>query len=154
MLNVNHFGFQPGDSCECQLLSIVHNIYAGFDQNHPLEVCSCFLDISKAFDKVWHEGLIYKMETMSFTGSSILSLLQSFLKLVSTIFYQIFIFSSNDRPSKTMKNDFFSSKNLFSFSRYLHFFIFSLLFHIFQIQKGKWKWNNLCYKLACINLQI
>ena len=26
------------------------------------------------------------------------------LKLVSAIFYQIFIFSSNDRPSKTMKN--------------------------------------------------
>ena len=26
-------------------------------------------------------------------------------------------------------------------------------FHIFQIQKGKWKWNNLrCHKLACINL--
>ena len=29
------------------------------------------------------------------------------LKLVSTIFYQIFIFSPNDRPSKTMKNDFY-----------------------------------------------
>ena len=29
------------------------------------------------------------------------------LKLVSAIFCQIFIFSSNDRPSKTMKNDFY-----------------------------------------------
>ena len=29
------------------------------------------------------------------------------LKLVSAIFYQIFIFSSNDRPSKTMKNVFY-----------------------------------------------
>ena len=69
LLNVNQSGFQPGDSCEYQLLSIVHNIYAGFDQNPPLEVHSCFLDISKAFDKVWHEGLIYKVETICFTGS-------------------------------------------------------------------------------------
>ena len=36
------------------------------------------------------------------------------LKLVSAIFYQIFIFSSNDRPSKTMKNVFhFIEKNSF-----------------------------------------
>ena len=47
-------------------------------QNPPLEVQLCFLDISKVFDKVLHEGLIYKMETMGFTGS-ILRLLQSFL---------------------------------------------------------------------------
>ena len=59
-------------------MSLVHNIYAGFDENSPLEVGSCFLDISKAFDKVWYEGLIYKMETISFTGS-FLRLLQSFL---------------------------------------------------------------------------
>ena len=30
-----------------------------------------------------------------------------FLKLVSAIFYQIFIFSQNDRPLKTMKNVFY-----------------------------------------------
>ena len=78
MSHVNQSGFQPGDSCEYQLLSIVHNIYAGFDQNPPLEVRSCFLDISKAFDKVWLEGLIYKMETMGFTDS-ILRLFQKFL---------------------------------------------------------------------------
>ena len=29
------------------------------------------------------------------------------LKLVSTVFYQVFIFSSNDWPSKTMKNVFY-----------------------------------------------
>ena len=62
-LNVNQSGFQPGGSCEYQGLSIVHNVYAGFDQNPPLEVRSCFLDLSKAFDKVWHKWLICKMET-------------------------------------------------------------------------------------------
>ena len=65
----------------------------------------------------------------------------SVLKLVSAIFYQIFIFSSNDRPSKTMKNVHVKS----SFrSRDIQIFLtFSLPFHTFQIQKGKWKWNNL-----------
>ena len=52
MLNVNQSGFQPSDSCEYQVLSIIHNVYAGFDQKAPLEVRSCFLDISKAFAKV------------------------------------------------------------------------------------------------------
>ena len=35
------------------------------------------------------------------------------------------------------------------------FVIFSLPFHTFQTQKGKWKWNNLWrHKLVCINLQM
>ena len=33
-----------------------------------LEVRSVFLDISKAFDKVWHEGRLYKLKTMSISG--------------------------------------------------------------------------------------
>ena len=77
-LSVNQSGFQQTDSYEHQLLSTVHSIHAGFAQKPPLEVCSCYLDISKAFDKVWHEGLIYKMETFCIIGN-ILMLLQSFL---------------------------------------------------------------------------
>ena len=44
-------GFKPGDSCINQLLSITHEIYKSFDDG--LEVRGVFLDISKAFDKVW-----------------------------------------------------------------------------------------------------
>ena len=65
------------------------------------------------------------------------------LKLASAIFYQIFIFPPNDSPSKTIKNDFISSKKLFSFLRYSNFCNFSLPFHTLLIQKDKWKWNNL-----------
>ena len=46
-------GFQTGDFSMNQLLSIT---YQSFDNG--LEVTSVFLDISTAFDKVWHEGLI------------------------------------------------------------------------------------------------
>ena len=35
LLNENQSGFRPSDSCEYQLLSIVHDIYASFDCNPP-----------------------------------------------------------------------------------------------------------------------
>ena len=41
------------------LLSITHGIYKSFDEGH--EVRGVFLDISKAFDKVWHDGIIFKL---------------------------------------------------------------------------------------------
>ena len=51
-------GFRPSKSYECQLLSIVHDIYKSFNCNPRLEVRGIFLDISKDFDRVWHDGLI------------------------------------------------------------------------------------------------
>ena len=39
---------------------------------------STFLDISKAFDKVWHEDLLFKLETIGVSGS-LPKLFQSFL---------------------------------------------------------------------------
>ena len=62
LLYPNQSGFRPFDSCGNQLLSIVHDIYANFDQHPTLEVRANFLDISKAFDKVWHEGLLFELE--------------------------------------------------------------------------------------------
>ena len=78
LLPPNQSGFQPNDSCENQLLSIVHSIYAYFDQSPSLEVRANFLDISKAFDKVWYEGLLYKLETVEISGN-LQKLFQSFL---------------------------------------------------------------------------
>ena len=78
LLNENQSGFRPSDSCEYQLLSIVHDIYASFDCNPPHDVRGVFLDISKAFDRVWHEGLIYKIKSIGVTGLP-LELIQSFL---------------------------------------------------------------------------
>ena len=73
------------------------------------------------------------------------------LKIVSTIFYQFFIFSPNDDPLKTTKNVFyFIWKALFVLKVFNFLWVFP-----FQIQKDEWKWNNLwCHELTCINLQM
>ena len=68
LLNHNQSGFRPSDSCVNQLLSITHEIFQAFDCNPTLEVRSVFLDISKAFDKVWHEGLLYILKSMGISG--------------------------------------------------------------------------------------
>ena len=53
-------GFRPGDSTINQLLSITHDIYNAFEHHHDTR--AAFLDISKAFDKVWHEGDLLKLK--------------------------------------------------------------------------------------------
>ena len=65
------------------------------------------------------------------------------LRNIVRYFFEIFIFSPNDSPSKI--RIFFLSHQKSSFrSRDIQIFvIFSLPFHNFQIQKDKWKWNNL-----------
>ena len=61
-------GFLPGDSCNSQLLSIVHDINSSFDCDPTQDVRGIFLDISKTFDKLWHEGLLFKLKTYGVKG--------------------------------------------------------------------------------------
>ena len=58
------------------------------------------------------------------------------LKLASAIFYQIFIFSPNDSPSKTMKSVFISSEKLFS-SHDIQIFVFYPSLAHFADTKGQ-----------------
>ena len=71
-------GFLPGDSCIAQLLSIIHEIQTNFDTNPPADVRGVLLDISKAFGKVWHKGLIFKLNSYGVEGD-LLSLLECYL---------------------------------------------------------------------------
>ena len=72
-------GFMPGDSCVAQLLSITHEIYNSFDYNPSVDIRGVFLHISKAFDKVWHDGLIFKLQTYGI-DDKLLKLIKSYLK--------------------------------------------------------------------------
>ena len=78
LLNPSQSGFRPGDSTVNQLLAITHRIYCGFESMPSLEMRSIFLDLSKAFDRVWQDGLIYKLQSNGISGD-LLSLMRSFL---------------------------------------------------------------------------
>ena len=91
LIAANQSGFKPGDSCINQLIAITHEIYQSFDAGY--EVRSVFLDISKAFDKVWHEGLIFKLKKKGISGN-LLNLIKDFLK---------------NRKQRVVLNDQFSS---------------------------------------------
>ena len=66
LISPNQSGFKPGDSCINRLLSITHEIYKSF--NDGLEVRGILLDISKAFNKVWHQGLLHKLKQNGISG--------------------------------------------------------------------------------------
>lgn len=73
----HQFGFKPKHSTTHQLLRITELIYKNFEQKkHTLAV---FLDITQAFDRVWHEGLIYKLQE-SGLPQYLINIIKSFLK--------------------------------------------------------------------------
>ena len=92
LISASQSGFKPGDSCINQLLSITHEIYSSFDEG--LEVRSIFLDIAKAFDKVWHDGMIFKL-THNGISRNLLNLLRDFL---------------NERKQRVILNEQFSTR--------------------------------------------
>ena len=61
-------GFLPGDLCISQLLCIVHEINLSFDCDPTIDVSGIFLYISKAFDKIWHEGILFKLKPIGVNG--------------------------------------------------------------------------------------
>ena len=67
LISLNQSVFKPRDSSFNQLLSITHEIFQSFDEG--FEVRSIFLDISKAFDKALHKGLIFKLSQNNISGN-------------------------------------------------------------------------------------
>jgi len=79
LITKNQSGFRAGDSAINQLLEFTNTVHKSFDNRPSLEVRSVFLDISKAFDKVWHEGLLHKLMENGICGNSI-NLLTNYLR--------------------------------------------------------------------------
>ena len=69
--------YLPKDSTTNQLLYIVHQIKLGWAKKKISH--ACFLDISAAFDAVWHKALLAKLRQINIKDNS-LKLLQSYLK--------------------------------------------------------------------------
>ena len=66
LITKNQSGFRPGDSTTNQLLYLVNEIHEAFEDSKSLEVRAVFLDISKSFDKVWHNGLLFSGRLLKF----------------------------------------------------------------------------------------
>ena len=59
--------YLQGDSTVSQLLYMVHNIRKNWSENKVTQ--GVFLDVSAAFDKVWHNGLLAKMKCIGVNGN-------------------------------------------------------------------------------------
>lgn len=62
-------GFQSGDSTVNQLTYLYNEFSKALDENKEIRVV--FLDISKAFDRVWHRGLLIKLRAIGFSENII-----------------------------------------------------------------------------------
>ena len=59
-------GFMPGGSTVNQLVDVYNTFCKALDEGK--EVRAIFCDISKAFDRVWHEGLLFKLSLAGIKG--------------------------------------------------------------------------------------
>jgi hypothetical protein len=67
LLTWKNSGFRELDSAMNQLIYITHKIHRALEDGQ--EVCLVFLDVSKAFDRVWHSGLLHKSRCMGIDGN-------------------------------------------------------------------------------------
>jgi hypothetical protein len=63
-------GFTKGDSAINQLVNITNNIGKALDDGKEFRIVFC--DVSKAFDKVWHRGLLHQLTNSGFGGNIII----------------------------------------------------------------------------------
>ena len=67
LLNEHNSGFRKNDSTVNRLLALLDSIYKGLEEHK--DIILILLDISKAFDKVWHPGLLYKLKQLGIKGT-------------------------------------------------------------------------------------
>jgi Reverse transcriptase (RNA-dependent DNA polymerase)/Endonuclease-reverse transcriptase len=91
LLNDEQFGFRTGHSTNHQLLRVCNYIRESLKKKHSTGMVT--FDIEKAFDSVWHKGLLHKLFLLKFP-LYIIKIIQSFL------FKRSFYVSINNDKSK------------------------------------------------------
>ena len=67
IITSNQSGFTFGDSAINQLVNISNDFGRALDSGEEIRVVFC--DISKAFDRVWHKGLLFKLKQYAISGN-------------------------------------------------------------------------------------
>jgi len=70
LLSNHQSGFRPNDSTVNQLAYLYHTFCKALDNKKEVRLVFC--DVSKAFDKVWHDGLLYKLNKIGISGNLLL----------------------------------------------------------------------------------
>lgn len=77
LLPSEQFGFRKGHSTNQQTLRLVELIHKGFAEKNFTAIA--YMDVSKAFDKVWHHGLIHKLNAAGIS-TNLVKIIRSFLQ--------------------------------------------------------------------------
>lgn len=86
------FGFRSGHSTTQQLQRVIQHIKKGRSQKKT--TIMALLDIEKAFDSVWHDGLIYKLHFLNFP----LYIVKTISSYLQDRKFQVFIFGTFSNP--------------------------------------------------------
>ena len=66
-ISLKQSGFIPGDSTVNQLVHLYHLFAEALDNKKDIHITFC--DISKAFDRVWHKDILYKLKKIEISGN-------------------------------------------------------------------------------------
>jgi hypothetical protein len=66
LISIWQSGFLPGSSTITQLLGLYDQFCKAIDDRKEVRIV--FLDIAKAFDRVWHKGLLHKLQRNGISG--------------------------------------------------------------------------------------
>jgi len=67
LLTSHQSGFKPNDSTVNQLAYLYHTFCEALDRK--MDVRMIFCNTSKAFDRVWHVDIIYKLQCLGIQGN-------------------------------------------------------------------------------------
>ena len=59
-------GFRKNRTCEDHILRLQDEVHKALHNKHS--TLACFLDLKKAFDTMWVQGLLYKMQQIGLKG--------------------------------------------------------------------------------------
>ena len=94
VISMHQSGFTPGDSTIHQLVYLYNTFHKALNDKKDVRIVFC--DQSKAFDRVWHQGILYKLECIGITGD----LLEWFHSYLDNREQRVIIHGSNSRWGK------------------------------------------------------